>query len=252
MNYTIKQLADLSGISTRALRYYDEINLFKPAIVGENQYRYYSKSQLIDLKQILFFKALGLSLNEIKEMLTGDSYSQIDLLVENRNKLTEKINQLEDLVKNCQSTIQHCRGNLIMTDNEQFSGFDAEKQQVYEDYLKAKGVSQQVIDNSWKKVSKHTKQQKESLHNKCKLITKGLADCINHQLAPNSDEVQALIDQHYQWVCEYWTPNRDTYKGLAEMYGDNNEFADFYKDYHPDMIPFLQSAMIHYSEKHLQ
>ncbi|WP_133131435.1 MerR family DNA-binding transcriptional regulator [Legionella yabuuchiae] len=33
MQYTIKQLADISGISTRALRYYDEIDLFKPAII---------------------------------------------------------------------------------------------------------------------------------------------------------------------------------------------------------------------------
>ena len=251
MHYTIKQLADLSGISTRALRYYDEINLFTPAIIGENQYRYYSESQLIDLKQILFFKALGLSLDEIKKMLASDSYSQIDLLVENRNKLTEKINQLQSLVKNCQATIQHCRGKLIMTDSEQFSGFDAEKQQVYEDYLKAKGVSQEVIDDSWKKVSKQTKQQKELLHNKCKLITKNLADCLQRKIAPDSDEVQLLINQHYQWVCEYWIPNKETYKGLAEMYGHNNEFADFYKAYHPDMIPFLQNAMFYYSDTKL-
>lgn len=252
VQYTIKQLADISGISTRALRYYDEIDLFKPAIIGQNQYRYYTKGQLIDLKQILFFKALGLSLDDIKMMLNCDDYAQIDTLVSNRNKLTERIKHLQGLIENCQATIQHCRGKIIMRNKELFSGFDAEKQQVYEDYLIARGVNQETIDESWDKVINRSKQQSEDLHKQCNDITTKLAECIKKKMSAESDEVQHLIAQHYDWVCEYWTPNQETYKALASMYGENNEFSLFYQGYHKDMVAFLKQAMTYYADTKLK
>lgn len=47
MAYTVKELAQLSGVSVRTLHFYDEIGLLKPARVGENQYRYYEAEQLL-------------------------------------------------------------------------------------------------------------------------------------------------------------------------------------------------------------
>ena len=52
MEYTIKQLANLSGVSTRTLRYYDEIDLLKPKRIGENGYRIYETEQIDTLEQI--------------------------------------------------------------------------------------------------------------------------------------------------------------------------------------------------------
>ncbi|KTC84755.1 mercury resistance transcriptional regulator SkgA [Legionella drozanskii LLAP-1] len=54
MSYTVKKLAKLSGVSSRTLRFYDEIGLLKPGYYGENNYRYYEEEQLLMLQQILF------------------------------------------------------------------------------------------------------------------------------------------------------------------------------------------------------
>ena len=69
MVYTIKQLADLSGVSTRTLRHYDAIGLLKPAYYGDNSYRYYDKAQLLLLQQILFFRDTGLKLESIQKII---------------------------------------------------------------------------------------------------------------------------------------------------------------------------------------
>jgi hypothetical protein len=45
MVYTVRKLAQLSGVSVRTLHFYDAIGLLKPARVGENQYRYYEEEQ---------------------------------------------------------------------------------------------------------------------------------------------------------------------------------------------------------------
>ncbi|WP_232220571.1 MerR family transcriptional regulator [Legionella tunisiensis] len=58
MSYTVKQLAKLSNVSPRTLRFYDEIGLLKPAYYGDNNYRYYEEEQLLILQQILFSVSL--------------------------------------------------------------------------------------------------------------------------------------------------------------------------------------------------
>ena len=69
---TVKEVADLTGISVRTLQYYDEIGLFKPTQVTEAGYRLYDDPALEVLQQILFFKELDFSLKDIRMLdLTG-------------------------------------------------------------------------------------------------------------------------------------------------------------------------------------
>ena len=65
MEYTVKQLAECSGVSTRTLRFYDKIGLLSPAYYAENGYRYYGENELLHLQQILFFRELGFKLDHI-------------------------------------------------------------------------------------------------------------------------------------------------------------------------------------------
>ena len=51
--YTVKEVAQLSGVSVRTLHHYDEIGLLKPSSVGANGYRYYGRDELLRLQQIL-------------------------------------------------------------------------------------------------------------------------------------------------------------------------------------------------------
>jgi DNA-binding transcriptional MerR regulator len=67
MRYTVKKLAQISGVSPRTLRFYDEIGLLAPAFYGENQYRYYEEEQLLMLQQILFLRELGFRLSDVKQ-----------------------------------------------------------------------------------------------------------------------------------------------------------------------------------------
>lgn len=69
MAYTVKELAQISGVSVRTLHWYDEVGLLKPAYHGSNGYRYYEEEQLLILQQILFFRGLGFELKQIEGSL---------------------------------------------------------------------------------------------------------------------------------------------------------------------------------------
>ena len=67
--YTVKQLADLAGVSVRTLHYYDEAGLLKPDFRRANGYRQYGEEAPIRLQQIMFFRELGFKLDEINDVI---------------------------------------------------------------------------------------------------------------------------------------------------------------------------------------
>ena len=70
MKCGIKEVSELTGVSARTLRYYDQIGLLKPSKTSEAGYRYYGERELEILQQILFYKERGMELKQIKKTLT--------------------------------------------------------------------------------------------------------------------------------------------------------------------------------------
>src|SRR5215216_5465156 len=66
---TVKQLSKLAGVTPRTLHHYDQIGLLKPSRVGDNGYRYYGEESLLRLQQILFYRELGIPLEDIKKIM---------------------------------------------------------------------------------------------------------------------------------------------------------------------------------------
>ncbi|MBN1313549.1 MAG: MerR family transcriptional regulator, partial [Anaerolineae bacterium] len=115
MVYTVKQLADLAGVSVRALHYYDEIGLLKPSSVGENNYRYYDDVSLFRLQQILFFREMDLGLLQIKEIIEDPDFDLVAALQSHRYALQERIDRLQTLINTIDATIMHLIGEVNMS-----------------------------------------------------------------------------------------------------------------------------------------
>ncbi len=96
---TISQVAELTGISTRTLQYYDEIGLLKPSELTGSGYRLYDDEALQKLQQILFFKELGFKLKEIKEILQKPDFDRIKAFKRQKELLLLKRNRTDRLIQ---------------------------------------------------------------------------------------------------------------------------------------------------------
>ena len=123
MSYTVKKLAKLSGISIRTLRFYDTIGLLKPAYYGDNNYRYYEEEQIMLLQQILFYRELNFSLNDIQKIVSGDDFNKINALMSHKQVLTQNLDRTKQLINTIDQTIAYLRGKITMRDEELFFGF---------------------------------------------------------------------------------------------------------------------------------
>ena len=99
--YTSGQFAKKAHVSVRTIRFYDKQNILKPAFVNEKGARFYADDDFVRLQQVLLFKYLGFSLEEIKSMTINNSNNNILLnsLKLQQKLVKDKIEQLE-LVSN--------------------------------------------------------------------------------------------------------------------------------------------------------
>ncbi len=95
---TIKEMSELTGVSARALRYYDEIGLFHPTGKSEAGYRLYDKNAIEVLRQILYFRELDVPLSRIKEIIDTPTSDQNKILLMQRKMLTSEKERLERLI----------------------------------------------------------------------------------------------------------------------------------------------------------
>lgn len=106
--FTIGEVSKLFDINIKTLRYYDEINLFKPIFIDKfNKYRYYSADQFEQLNTIMYLKALGMPLNKIKFHLSTRSIDNIRQLLEEQKKITvEKIKELQYIERKIENRLK--------------------------------------------------------------------------------------------------------------------------------------------------
>lgn len=95
---TVKEIAELTGISARTLHYYDEIGLFVPTSKSEAGYRLYDDKALETLQQILFFREFDISLKEIKAVMENPDLDRNQILQMQRKMLMVKKERIERLI----------------------------------------------------------------------------------------------------------------------------------------------------------
>ena len=95
---TIKEMSELTGVSARALRYYDEIGLFHPNGRSEAGYRLYDEKELEVLRQILYFRELDIPLRTIKEIIEDPALDRKSILQTQKKMLISEKERLERLI----------------------------------------------------------------------------------------------------------------------------------------------------------
>ena len=95
---TVKEVSELTGVSTRTLHYYDEIGLFPPTDKSEAGYRLYDDRAIEILQQILFFREFGIPLKDIKTVMKNPSLDRNQILQLQREMLVEKKERMERLI----------------------------------------------------------------------------------------------------------------------------------------------------------
>jgi len=245
MAYTVKQIADIAGVSRRTLHYYDEIGLLEPSSVGQNGYRYYDDGSLLQLQQILFYREMGLELQRIKEVLHDPDFDTVAALQSHRRTLRHRIARLQLLIRTVDTTLMHLIGKVEMSADTMFEGLSEETQKQYEEEAVDRwGETAQESIKLWNSYSE--KRKKETMQEGSDIHLEIVAHMAE---GAGSPEVQALIARWHQHLRYFYEPTTEMLAGLGDMYNDHPDFHANFAKMHPDLPAFLQEAIAIYVQE---
>ncbi len=250
MEYTIQKLGRLAGVSARTLRHYDEIGLLKPARINTSGYRIYGQTEVDLLQQILFYRELGISLEEIRSIMASPDFDGYAALQEHRKHLVERRSQLDRLIANVDKTIAEREGTITMTNEQKFEGFkqklieNNEKQ--YGEEIRAK-YGQEHVDRSSKQLKNMTEEQYRQIEKLGEEVLSSLAAAYATG-DPAGELAQKAADLHRQWLSFYWgSYSKEAHAGVAQMYVDDERFTAYYDSKQPGSAEFLRDAVLIYT-----
>lgn len=246
MEYTVQSLGKLAGVSTRTLRYYDEIELLKPARINSSGYRIYGQAEVDRLQQILFYRELGVNLDGIKEIIAAPTFNAKDALKEHHIQLLERRAQLDALIANVEKTIALHEGRTAMSNKEKFEGF--KQQQIDENENKygkeiREKYGEEQVNQSNHTLKNMTQEQHDEVTRLAGEVIASLAEAFKTG-DPASEAAQKAADLHKQWLSYYWSEySKEAHAGLAQMYVDDERFRAYYDDKQPGTAQFLRDSI---------
>lgn len=249
MDYTISQLAKLANISTRTLRYYDEINLLKPASTNNSGYRIYGQKEVDLLQQILFYKELDVELGTISSIINDPTFNKTAALEEHHQKLVQKRSHINQLIETVEKTIAHEKGEIKMNDQEKFNGFKEqlinENDTTYGKEIR-EAYGNHIINESNSKFRGMSKEDFEEMEKLGNEILDILPIAFNTG-DPSSSLGRELASKHKAWLMYSWPSySKEAHASLAEMYVADERFKAYYEKNVTGGAEFLRDAILNF------
>ncbi len=245
--YSIKEIADLAGVTTRTLRYYDQLGLLTPAEIADNGYRFYDRKNLQRLQQVMFFRELDVPLKDIQYMLSRTDYHPVSALEKHRDAIIAQVERLNKLLGTLDNTIASLQGDHKMADKDFFEGFDETQ---YEDETRRLWGDTPQYKESQRKWSSYSKDQKEEIKQEGGRITLRMVTK-NPDLKPDDPDVQIAVGDYYDYLNKYfYSCEVEFLRGLADMWVQDPRFAVNYERIREGGSAFVREAVHIYCDRH--
>ncbi len=193
---TVKQVADLTGITVKTLYHYHKIGLLEPGEVTEAGYRLYGDKELKRLQHILFYRELEFSLEDIQKVL-GEQKNRYKVLVEQKILMEKKRERVSLIISTINETIHFEKRGKVMDEQNMFKGLNKEQwlEQLKEqnEYLKEQYQYEISIDDvSSDELDESARESQEFMDK--------MAFALKEGWAVDDERVKQLISQHINYI----------------------------------------------------
>lgn len=244
----ISEVARLTGVSSRTLRHYDDIGLLPPAATRADGRRMYGRSELLRLQRILLMRSLSLRLERIGEVLDAET-DEVTALEEHLAALEQDRARLDDVMATVRRTLDHLTKGTTMSTDDAFAGlpgYDTDQQRQFEQEARERWGDATVEASKLRAAGLAPEDARQVMADH-EGIARELA-ALNQKGVPASDErTQALIARHHAWVSTFWAPDAEAYRGLGQMYVDDERFRTTYDSFGEGTAAYLRSGIEDYA-----
>ncbi|MDL2217094.1 MerR family transcriptional regulator [Christensenellaceae bacterium OttesenSCG-928-M15] len=245
MEYSILELANIAGVSTRTLRYYDQIGLLRPKRTNSG-YRAYGTEEVDLLQQILFYRELDMDLKTISKIIHANEFDIDNALVQHKREMNKRICRMRSLIEMIDKNLATRKEGKNMKDTEKFTAFKKdlvdENERKYGEEIRGK-YGERTVDASNTKLMGMNEEEYTALEKLGAEILEKLKRA-KQMGDPASKLAQEVCALHKKWICAYWTEySEQAHYNLAVMYTEDERFKSYYDKEEAGSAEFLKNAL---------
>jgi DNA-binding transcriptional MerR regulator len=249
-SYRVSEVAQITGISVRALHYYDEIRLLVPKGRTGAGYRVYDDDDLMRLQQILIGRDQGLSLEEIRRSLDDPRFDRRKALLAQRQHLEKRVQRTAEMIRSIDAALEILQDGLGESKDmkQLFEGFDPSK---YEAEAKARWGNTDSYKESMKRTKNYTSEDWNQIRAEQGSIYADAFTLLQAGVAPDSVEAMDVAERHRLSIDRWFYPcSMAIHAAIADGYDADARFAQNIDRFGSGLTPFLSAAMRANASRH--
>lgn len=238
---TVGEVAELLGLSVRTLHHWEESGLVTPTARTWSNYRLYSRTEIVRLQQVMIYRATGMNLAEIRELLSDDDQlthlrRQRDLLKGKAAEVQKMLGAVERLMEEQmeQPTLSTDQIAAILKDGD-FAAHQEEAEQRWGETSawKTSQARARAMDSA----------QWESFKTALEELEERLAEAQRGGITPGSDRANELAEEHRQSIGVFFPVTHAQQVLIARGYVADPRFKEHYDQRQPGLAQWLKASI---------
>jgi MerR family transcriptional regulator, thiopeptide resistance regulator len=239
---TVGEVAELAGVTVRALHHYDELGLLSPSGRSESGYRLYSYDDLARLREILIWRRLGFSLTEIGSLLDDPGHDRLVALERQRELIEREIDRLGALAAAVDAAIAAHRNGAELEVATMFDGFDPSK---YEEEARERWGHTEAYHESARRTRDYGEAEWMEIRSESTAIVQELVQLMRAGAPADGEAARALAERHREHISRWFYPcSLQMHRVLGEMYVADERFASNYDREEPGLATYFRDAIL--------
>lgn len=243
--WPVGQVARRSGVTIRTLHHYEHIGLLVPGARSDAGYRLYTDADIDRLSRILYYRALGFTLDEIAALLDDPALDAWAHLTRQRDLLAGRVRQLETMLVAVERELEALMAGYNLTPEEKLEVFGDVDPDQYEEEARERWGGTDAWEQSRRRTARYTKDDWLRIQAEAADLNARFAALIEVGAPATGDDAITLAEEHREHISRwFYDCGYDIHRGLAEMYVGDPRFKETIDRTVPGLAAYMRDAIL--------
>ncbi|MGO9884347.1 MAG: MerR family transcriptional regulator [Solirubrobacteraceae bacterium] len=239
---TVSEVSELAGVTVRTLHHYDEIGLLRPSGRSDAGYRLYAREDLERLQEILVWRQLGFSLQEIGALLDDPGYDRVAALSRQRALVERDVARLCATAFALDAALTAAELGIEQQETAMFKDFDPAP---CEDEARERWGDTEAYRESARRTATYGDAEWAQIQSEAERVVADFLSLMRASEPADGERAQAVAERHRQHITHWFYPvSLQMHRKLAGMYGADQRFAVGYENVAPGLAAYVRDAVV--------
>ena len=242
---TVGQVAETAGVSVRTLHHYDSVGLVVPSSRSASGYRLYRRADLERLQQVLVWRRLGFSLEQVADLMDEPGLDRRGALLRQRDLLDERMGRLGAVRALVERTLDTIDGGTTMAEADMFDGLAEWNERTHGEEVRARWGGTEAYAESSRRTAGYTAADWAAMTAEAEEVEQAFAALLDAGVPAEDPRAMDAAEAHRAHIDRWFYPcSHEMHARLADMYVADERFAAHYEQRRSGLAGYVRDAVL--------